>query len=763
MAKRDAAFQAYLSLYEAGLVTENLLPPEFLGDDKKPNRPEDIGVEEGPGFSAVGHQYDPWPGIMDEWAKSQRLFAHKLQFRDDKGIYASIFVLLPLTLPRLAFPLYTASSKCLQVSLGVGEAVHGFPLDLAREVSFHLLMTILGRRLQGVQKGQLPFLLVPEIEPKSLEAWYAKASASKPLVDLLQNGALLHQDYLLRNHGEPVPYLYSGQSHPFGTSDKNTYDVGSMQIPATALLRKLEYLTPTKDATSTGSHRHELLLASDCTVLGLPVEYGPLMLLIPSVTHMLEIGLRSAEACKVALSSLSFKNIDLVSEALTLPSVGTRNYQRLEFLGDDLLKYYASLQVFVDRPDHPENQLTLYRERIVSNARLQRTTLSLDLDQFITRYKFSGGEWRAGVEPKTDSVERSRKKILPSKTLADVVEALIGAASLDGEDCNSTDSEARTIGALRLFLDEVPWRSVAENISKLHVLDDSALKGLELFAPVESLVGYSFQNRSLLAEALTHSCLRTGVSSYDRLEFLGDAILDHIVKRALFASPLLLDPEQMTLRRHALVSHVILAFFALELSHTCDIFEIKTDFHYKRATHKQSARTVYLPDYIKRIGSPQDSMSRELTLAAYGEVRSSIRRCFEHGLKFPWTELSHLRAPKSYSDVVESVLGAVFVDSRGDLEACTRVLDKMGLMKLVHRFSTERELDLVHPEAVLAKVSPGCVLVAQERRTGWRCKVLREGERVAHAKRASCKDEARCRAAERAVEGFSQEGVMSDD
>ncbi|KAI1613435.1 hypothetical protein EDD36DRAFT_265124 [Exophiala viscosa] len=745
MAKNDAAYQAYLALYHAGLLTDNLLPRELPKDFAGQNAP-DNETTTGEGVCAVQSQYDPWPMVTKLWSISGQVYAHQIEIKEEHHDHPSLYLLLPLRVPATPFPLYMTGDQPVHVSVHQGQEVAS-NITVARKVSLHLLSTILGRRLQGITPSQFPFLLVPILDQSFLEDWYMKACDSRPMLDVLQDGTFSNSQYLLRYCEESVPYLYHHQNNSSGVPEVGSVD--SASIFATKLTRRLEFLSPPAFAKPAEIAESKLLSVVDCVLLGLAADYGRLMLLVPSMTHMVEVALRSAEACKGPLKRLDFKNLDMVSQALTLPRVGANNYERLEFLGDDILKFYASFQVFVDYPHHPENLLTIERGRLINNQRLQKTTRLLGLDRFLTQHKFSGAQWTAGVSrsPVTDEVPV--KTHLSSKTLADVVEALIGAAKMD--DATSDTREAKVISALQLFLDEVQWRTLAENIERLTVRKASSVAGLDLLKPVETLIGYPFNDRSLLAEALTQSSLGRGVSSYERLEFLGDAILDHIVKTRLFDSPLMLDPEQMTLRRHALVSHATLAFFALQASHFRSTIDLKTDFRSQKTIQQEATTTVFLPDYIKRIGSRQDSASRELTLAAYNEIRDTILTSFEQGRIFPWSALLHLRAPKSYSDIIESILAAVFIDSGGNFDSCTMVLDKLGFMKLLHRFVTERDLDVRHPEALLSQAAMDCKLVVNNRKTGWRCKVMLNGERIAHAKRASCKDEAQCRAAEHAL------------
>ena len=53
-------------------------------------------------------------------------------------------------------------------------------------------------------------------------------------------------------------------------------------------------------------------------------------------------------------------------------------------------------------------------------------------------------------------------------------------------------------------------------------------------AALERAIGYTFENRRLLSEALTHSSV-PGVPSNERLEFLGDRVLGLVIAEALIA------------------------------------------------------------------------------------------------------------------------------------------------------------------------------------------------------------------------------------
>jgi len=84
--------------------------------------------------------------------------------------------------------------------------------------------------------------------------------------------------------------------------------------------------------------------------------------------------------------------------------------------------------------------------------------------------------------------------------------------------------------------------------------------------PLESRIGYKFRNSLLLAEALTHPSLAYESSrpQFDnqRLEFLGDAVLQLVITEELYAKFPELREGHLTKLRSQLVSRKALAKFA---------------------------------------------------------------------------------------------------------------------------------------------------------------------------------------------------------
>lgn len=92
----------------------------------------------------------------------------------------------------------------------------------------------------------------------------------------------------------------------------------------------------------------------------------------------------------------------------------------------------------------------------------------------------------------------------------------------------------------------------------------------ERMAQLERKIGYSFQNKVLLKQALTHSSYANEQKinksgDYERLEFLGDAVLELISSDFLFREYPQLPEGQLTKKRSSMVCEPALAFCAKEI------------------------------------------------------------------------------------------------------------------------------------------------------------------------------------------------------
>ena len=111
-----------------------------------------------------------------------------------------------------------------------------------------------------------------------------------------------------------------------------------------------------------------------------------------------------------------FAQSALLTRALTHRSFGIAHNERLEFLGDAVLNMAVSALLYQRFSGSDEGDLTRVRAHLVREESLHRAALALGLPQVL---RLSDGETRGGGA-------------LRASILADALEALIGAAFLDG-------------------------------------------------------------------------------------------------------------------------------------------------------------------------------------------------------------------------------------------------------------------------------------------------------------------------------------------
>ena len=111
-----------------------------------------------------------------------------------------------------------------------------------------------------------------------------------------------------------------------------------------------------------------------------------------------------------------FKNPALLRQALTHPSMGKNDNQRLEFLGDAVLQYIMSDLLYASHPDSQEGSLTHLRALLVCEAALSQVARSLHVGEALIMDR---GEEMTGGRDK------------PS-VLCDAMEAILAAVYLDG-------------------------------------------------------------------------------------------------------------------------------------------------------------------------------------------------------------------------------------------------------------------------------------------------------------------------------------------
>src|SRR5512147_999470 len=125
-----------------------------------------------------------------------------------------------------------------------------------------------------------------------------------------------------------------------------------------------------------------------------------------------------------------FASAALLEQALTHRSFGSPHNERLEFLGDGVLGCVVAAELYARFPQHPEGDLTRLRAHLVRESTLAEVAKAIGLSACL----------RLGAGAAAGGVAES-----PS-VLADALEALYGAAFLDGGFAAATAVINRTYG-----------------------------------------------------------------------------------------------------------------------------------------------------------------------------------------------------------------------------------------------------------------------------------------------------------------------------
>lgn len=334
--------------------------------------------------------------------------------------------------------------------------------------------------------------------------------------------------------------------------------------------------------------------------------------------------------------------------------------------------------------------------------------------------------------------------------LADVVEALIGASYQDG-------GLPKAIQCISLFLDEVQWHD--EGVAR-NILFDMTPSGSALpppLEPLEELIGYAFQKKALLVEAMTHASCITDLEqkSLERLEFVGDSVLDKVIVTKLFEAKPPIPHGTMHMLKTAMVNGDFLAFINLEQR-----LRRKDPIVLEDGEIAETQTAVPLWSFMRH-NSPSIGLEESAMESRFQSLRGEMIAAFEHGTHYPWALLARLQAKKFYADQFEALLGAIWVDS-GSLEVCAKVLEHFGIIPYLDRILRDN-VHIQHPKEELGKlavaetVNYAYEVIESGVEREYRCTIHVGDRLVAEVGGGVNKEEVKTKAAEEAVRFLTQE------
>lgn len=761
-AKKDAAFQAYLSLYKHGLVDDHLMPllrhdaiaEEFAGD-----------VEKRPAVVDVSTQVDPWIRVamaLNSREKGQPVWKSIVTVEDTNNqILSSVEIMLPFAVPGISLlHLYWDDDTEMRVTVKpsmLEDRAADETLLQAQEYTRAALEAAFGWRFAIEQKAFVaPFISLHDYNIISGPQAHERISGTdipmggqSPFY-LVREGRESNKPYIFEEYLDQKPPIhlvrYPGNGYENWPTDKP-------HVALSSLTRRTDFLHkagPSSQASSKKQYSHVLPITK-CIFDKLPFRSVQLAMFIPAITHRLGVHMVAEILCQTILESVHFTDHSLVAAAISASSASEEsNYQRLEFLGDSILKTCTSLQLLGEFPLWHEGYLSIKKDRMVANSRLARAALSCGLDKFILTKCFTGRKWRPMYlqEVLSSSTVGSETREMSTKVLADVVEALMGAATVEG-------GAPKALACMRVFLPDINWLSLEERREQIFRRAEVNVKLPLPLEPLEEMVGYNFEKKSLLIEAMTHASYNIGLGSLERLEFLGDSILDHIVVTIIYHQAVELSHIDMHYLRTALVNADFLAFLCMEWATTQDagdVLEDSTTYTFRPATS-----TIHLPLWkFMRHTSQEISRAQQKACVHHSTLRDDIYAAVGRGSHYPWALFSRIQAPKFFSDVVESLLGAVYVDS-GSLKTCEGVLERIGLLPYLRRILADG-VHVIHPKeelGILADKEEVKYVIQLEECTAdvavYMCEVLVGNRPVAVVKGGLNREEIKTMAAEAAV------------
>jgi dsRNA-specific ribonuclease len=448
------------------------------------------------------------------------------------------------------------------------------------------------------------------------------------------------------------------------------------------------------------------------------------------------------------LQTCTFQHPTQIVAALTAPSADVIiNFERLEFLGDAILKTVVSAQTFTERVHWPAGLLSQYRDTLISNSSLANAAFSLQLDHHIMTQRL---KTRTLAPPRiSDSFSPPGKRKLSSKTLADVLQALVAAAYLD-----SGFSLARL--CIKVFIPEI--RSESPTFETPRGASFSRYEMEE----IQSLIGYQFRNITFLLQALTHpsSVSHGSEESYLRLAFLGDAILGFLVTEALFLQGNELPEGRMTKIKAAILNSNMLGYVCMTHSISRNFVDIEAvaPNHFQNTTRNEA---MQLWKYMRH--ESQDLIeAQKACKMRYHQVCKKLQEQLQAGLSYPWLMLAKLQPECFYSDLIQSVFGAIYVDSGQDMNACQRFLDTLGISSHLQRM-VRPDFDVTHPRNALQNLAPNAEVRNLRSSNGnFRCEIMLHEVEIASVESCRSKSEASILTSHRAIQLLLSKRTASD-
>ena len=399
MARKDAAFEAYKALYHAGLVNDNLLPLRYV-DAAVDEAYSD--VEKRPSIVRVSEQIDVWPSLAQFPGHS---YGSIVSITGQDQITTDMIMLLPDRLPAITGTtnLYWDQNTTFQLSFSPETTTFSPAVTAsAARITFLLLESVFRDRVDGGRYDfTVSFMPSTGIDHTDHQTWLSSHSGARMAEDLcyqgldrdvglvrdLSNHGTLHifhdvrhtarEDTLLEGSSNVLQHpstdlclsdkwqCRTSAGNPVRSAQPDRIDPDQcVSIQVKKLPKRADFLHPVPTGNPSPSNQSGLqwLPAEKCEINRLPFSYSRFALFIPSILHKVQVVMIGEYICSTVLSPLHFTDRSLVTTAISASSAHEdTDYQRLETLGDSILKYTTSLTLMAEHPHYHEGIRTYFR------------------------------------------------------------------------------------------------------------------------------------------------------------------------------------------------------------------------------------------------------------------------------------------------------------------------------------------------------------------------------------------------------------------
>lgn len=367
----------------------------------------------------------------------------------------------------------------------------------------------------------------------------------------------------------------------------------------------------------------------------------------------------------------SIQQRDILRAFTTAAAGDVFSLEKIEILGDAFLKFSVSLYLFYRYPERHEGFLSATKNFIINNRNLYYCGLKTGVPGLMKSFKFDQQNWLPPLittseilnfKPDPKVTERKprfyshKEQPISDKSIADCMEALLGV-------CSISLGIKESFKILQLFK-ILPHDDVFDNIGKYRNEQQQSSIDNPIVRKCEQVLGYRFQNKVYLMQALTHpSSISSYYGCYQKLEFLGDAVLDYLITAYLFEHCKDFSPGKITDIRSAIVNNTTLSCLC-----------IKNKLH-QFIQHESEI----LGETINKFEKYQIENNHKIT----------------DNVQIQEADIAdYVNIPKALGDVFESLLGAVFLDSYHNLELVWNILYKL-ISEELHDFIENVPINLV--------------------------------------------------------------------